>query len=73
MMTESQKAIAMEHIDDYANRRARLALITVEAALKCKRHYLEDRANYEGAMPDAKTVVEELIEDLNTIKRGFGG
>ena len=60
-----------ENLNEACNRRAQLALTTVEAAIVCKLHYLEDRANYEGVMPDAKTVLEELKDDLNTIKRGF--
>lgn len=60
-----------ENLNEACNRRAQLALTTVEAAIVCKLHYLEDRANYEGVMPDAKTVLEELKDDLNTIKKGF--
>ena len=63
-----------ENLNDACNRRAQLALVTVEAALTCKEHYLKDRDDLSTLTPQeaAQAVLRELKEDLDKIKRGFG-
>lgn len=65
----------MENVNEYANRRAKLALETVKAAIKSRQYAIEtDEPTNEPQRISrlAKLcLIEDLLEDLKTIKGNF--
>ncbi|HOR33280.1 MAG TPA: hypothetical protein PK391_12805 [Syntrophales bacterium] len=75
-MTPTEQARALEHVNDYANRRAQLALATVTAMLKSKRECIAG-AETNGDPIVTKTkwgkfeLIQSIIDEVETIKGGF--
>lgn len=75
-MTPTEQATAKQYVNDYANRRAQLALATVIGMLKSKRECIAgSETNGDPIVTKTKwgkfDLVQSIIDEVETIKGGF--